>query len=54
MVSKAEMAAKVLDIQSEFPENEVISCRKRAGFNIENTVELVDLPETESLVLSFK
>ena len=52
MVSKAEMAAKVLEIQSEIPENEVISYWKRAGFNIESTVELVDLPETVRLVLT--
>ena len=51
MVSKAEMAAKVLEIQSEISENLVISCWKRAGFNIESTVELVDLPATERLVL---
>ena len=52
VVSKAEIAAKVLEIQSEIPENEVILYLKRAGFNIETTVELVDLPETERLVLS--
>ena len=45
VVSKAEMAAKVL-------ENEIISCWKRARFNVERTVELVDLPVTERLVLS--
>ena len=50
-VSKAEMAAKVLEIQSEIPENEVILCWKRAAFNIESTVELVDLPGTQGLVL---
>ena len=52
MVSKPEMAAKVLEIQSEIPENVVISCWKRADFNIKSTVELVDLPEKERLVLS--
>ena len=52
MVSKAEMAAKVLKIQSEIPKNVVISCWKRIGFNIESIVELVDLPEPERLVLS--
>ena len=51
-VSKAEMAAKVLEIQSEIPKNVVISCWKRIGFNIESIVELVDLPEPERLVLS--
>ena len=52
MVSKAEMTAKFQEIQSEIRENVVISCWKRIGFNIESIVELVDLPEPESLVLS--
>ena len=52
MVSKAEMAAKFQEIQSEIRENVVISCWKRAGFNLESTVGLADLPETERLVLS--
>ena len=52
MVPKAEMAAKLLEIQSEIPENVVISCWKRAGFNIESTIELEDLAETERSVLS--
>ena len=46
------MAAKVLELQSEIPENLIISCWKRAGSNIKSTVKLVDLPETERLVLS--
>ena len=52
MLSKAEMAAKFQEIQSEIRKNVVISCWKRAGFNLESTVGLVDLPETERLVLS--
>ena len=44
MVLKAEMAAKVLELKSEIQENKVISYWKRAGFNIESTVELVDSP----------
>ena len=51
-VSKAEIAAKFQEIQSEIRENVVISCWKRAGFNLESTVGFVDLPETERLVLS--
>ena len=47
MVSKAEMAAKVQEIQSGIRENLVFSCWKRAGFNFESTLELIDLPETE-------
>ena len=45
-IKKAEMAAKVLEIQSEIPENVILSYWKRAGFNVESTVELVDLPGT--------
>ena len=46
------MTAKFQEIQSEILENVVISCWKRAGFNIESAVALVDLSETERLVLS--
>ena len=49
MVLKAEMAAKVLEIQSEIPEIVIIPSWKRAGFNVESTVDLL---ETEKLVLS--
>ena len=52
VVSKAEMAPNVPEIQSEIRENVVSSCRKRAGFNLESTVGLVDLPKIERLVLS--
>ena len=50
MVSKAEIAAKFQEIQSEIRENVVISCWKRAGFT--STVGTVDSPEIERLVLS--
>ena len=49
---KSRNTAKVLKIQFKIPENVVMSYWKRAGFNIESTVGLVDLPETEMLVLS--
>ena len=38
--------------EKAYLKKEVISCWKRVSFNIESTVELVDLPETERVVLS--
>ena len=52
LVSKAEMAAKFQEKQSKIREIVVISYWKRAVFNLESTVGLVDLHDAERLFLS--